>query len=68
MLLSGCSVIETITGVPLHQDETTTEIVIVTDSDPESEWQETQSKMRAVLQAASLACAGLDTQIENHHA
>ena len=41
---------------------------IVTDSDPESEWQETQSKMRAVLQAASLACAGLDTQIENHHA
>ena len=41
---------------------------IVTNSDPESEWQETQSKMRAVLQAASLACAGLDTQIENHHA
>jgi len=36
MLLSGCSVIETITGVPLHQDETTTEIVIVTDSDPEA--------------------------------
>lgn len=40
---------------------------IVADSDPDSEWQETQSKMRAVLQAASLACAGLDTQI-NHHA
>ena len=36
---------------------------IVTDSDPESEWQETQSKMRAVLQAASLACAGLDTTL-----
>ena len=36
---------------------------IVADSDPESEWVETQSKMRAVLQAASLACAGLDTRI-----
>jgi len=36
MLFSGCSVIETITGVPLQQDETTTEIVIVTDSDPEA--------------------------------
>ncbi|MBA4347870.1 MAG: hypothetical protein C0413_03360, partial [Clostridiales bacterium] len=34
LLLSGCSVIETITGVPLQQDETTTEVVIVTDADP----------------------------------
>ena len=41
---------------------------IVADSDPESEWQETQNKMRAVLQAATLACAGLDTRIENPHA
>ena len=39
---------------------------IVADSDPDSEWQETQSKMRAVLQAASLACAGLDTRIDDH--
>jgi anthranilate synthase component 1 len=36
---------------------------IVADSDPDSEWVETQNKMRAVLQAASLACAGLDTRI-----
>ena len=36
---------------------------IVADSDPDSEWAETQNKMRAVLQAASLACAGLDTII-----
>ena len=38
---------------------------IVADSDPDSEWVETQNKMRAVLQAASLACAGLDTEIKN---
>ena len=36
---------------------------IVADSDPDSEWVETQNKMRAVLQAASLACVGLDTII-----
>ena len=39
---------------------------IVADSDPDSEWQETQNKMRAVLQAATLACAGLDTTISHN--
>ena len=35
---------------------------IVADSDPASEWQETQSKARAVLRAAELAEHGLDTR------
>jgi anthranilate synthase component 1 len=33
---------------------------IVADSVPESEWQETQNKARAVIRAAELAQAGLD--------
>jgi anthranilate synthase component 1 len=37
---------------------------IVTDSNLEAEWQETQSKMRAVLAAADLACKGLDTNLQ----
>ncbi|WP_415036503.1 anthranilate synthase component I [Azonexus sp.] len=36
---------------------------IVADSDPEAEWQETQNKARAVLRAAELAEAGLDTRV-----
>jgi anthranilate synthase component I len=34
---------------------------IVADSVPQSEWQETQNKARAVLRAAEMALAGLDT-------
>jgi anthranilate synthase component I len=34
---------------------------IVADSDPASEWRETQNKARAVLRAAELALAGLDS-------
>ena len=37
---------------------------IVADSDPSSEWQETQNKARAVLRAAELAEQGLDTRLE----
>ncbi|MCL2656186.1 MAG: anthranilate synthase component I [Betaproteobacteria bacterium] len=37
---------------------------IVADSNPEAEWQETQSKARAVLRAAEMAENGLDTRIE----
>jgi anthranilate synthase component 1 len=37
---------------------------IVADSDPLSEWNETQSKARAVLRAAELAEQGLDTRLE----
>jgi anthranilate synthase component I len=37
---------------------------IVADSDPESEWQETCNKARAVLRAAELAEAGLDTRMD----
>ena len=37
---------------------------IVADSDPDSEWQETCNKARAVLRAAELAEAGLDTRLE----
>ena len=37
---------------------------IVADSDPESEWQETCNKARAVLRAAELAEQGLDTRID----
>ncbi|MCP9760875.1 anthranilate synthase, partial [Aquitalea sp. S1-19] len=33
---------------------------IVADSVPESEWQETQNKARAVIRAAELVQAGLD--------
>ncbi len=37
---------------------------IVADSDPTSEWQETQNKARAVLRAAEMAENGLDTRFE----
>ena len=37
---------------------------IVADSDPDAEWIETQNKARALLSAAEMAEAGLDTQID----
>jgi anthranilate synthase component 1 len=37
---------------------------IVADSNPATEWQETQSKARAVLRAAEMAENGLDTKVE----
>ncbi|MDR0528182.1 MAG: anthranilate synthase component I [Zoogloeaceae bacterium] len=37
---------------------------IVADSDPHAEWEETRNKARALLMAAELAEAGLDTKIE----
>ncbi len=37
---------------------------IVADSVPQNEWQETQNKARAVLRAAEMALAGLDTRVE----
>jgi anthranilate synthase component 1 len=37
---------------------------IVADSDPDSEWIETQNKARAMLRAAEMAEAGLDTRVE----
>jgi anthranilate synthase component 1 len=37
---------------------------IVADSDPTSEWQETENKARAVLRAAELAEQGLDTRLD----
>jgi len=37
---------------------------IVADSVPASEWQETQNKARAVLRAAEMSLAGLDTRID----
>ena len=37
---------------------------IVADSDPDSEWQETQSKALAQLRAAEMAESGLDTRLE----
>jgi len=37
---------------------------IVADSDPDSEWQETQNKARAMLRAAEMAEGGLDTQVK----
>ncbi|MCL2022257.1 MAG: anthranilate synthase component I [Betaproteobacteria bacterium] len=36
---------------------------IVADSDPVSEWEETRNKARAILRAAELAEAGLDTKL-----
>ena len=36
---------------------------IVADSDPDAEWQETLNKARAVLRAADMAEAGLDTRL-----
>jgi anthranilate synthase component 1 len=36
---------------------------IVADSDPASEWRETQNKARAVLRAAEMALGGLDSPI-----
>jgi anthranilate synthase component 1 len=38
---------------------------IVADSDPASEWEETLNKARAVLRAAEMAAAGLDTRLED---
>ena len=38
---------------------------IVADSVPESEWQETENKARALLRAAELVQAGLDTRLES---
>ncbi|HJW27129.1 MAG TPA: anthranilate synthase component I [Rhodocyclaceae bacterium] len=37
---------------------------IVADSDPSSEWQETQNKARAILRAAEVAEHGLDTRVD----
>ncbi len=37
---------------------------IVADSDPDSEWQETQNKAKAMLRAAEMAEGGLDTRAE----
>ena len=36
---------------------------VVADSEPEAEWQETQNKARALLRAAEMAEAGLDSKI-----
>ncbi|PIX05371.1 MAG: anthranilate synthase component I, partial [Gallionellales bacterium CG_4_8_14_3_um_filter_54_18] len=36
---------------------------IVADSDPDSEWLETQNKARAVLRAAEMALNGLDNEL-----
>jgi anthranilate synthase component 1 len=37
---------------------------VVADSQPQAEWQETQSKARALLRAAEMAESGLDTRVE----
>jgi anthranilate synthase component 1 len=37
---------------------------IVADSNPQSEWEETCNKARAVLRAAELAEQGLDTRFD----
>jgi anthranilate synthase component 1 len=39
---------------------------VVADSQPEAEWQETQNKARALLRAAEIAEAGLDTRLDTH--
>jgi len=36
---------------------------VVADSDPAAEWQETQNKAKALLRAAEMAEAGLDTRL-----
>jgi len=36
---------------------------IVADSQPAAEWQETQNKAKALLRAAEMAEAGLDTKL-----
>jgi anthranilate synthase component 1 len=41
---------------------------LVADSDPDTEWAETQSKARAMLRAAEMAEEGLDTCLENDYA
>jgi anthranilate synthase component I len=38
---------------------------IVADSIPQSEWDETQNKAKAVLRAAELVQAGLDSKVGN---
>ena len=38
---------------------------IVADSQPQAEWQETQSKARALLRAAEMAEGGLDTRLDS---
>jgi anthranilate synthase component 1 len=37
---------------------------IVADSEPAAEWQETQNKAKALLRAAEIAEAGLDTKLD----
>jgi anthranilate synthase component 1 len=37
---------------------------VVADSVPQAEWQETQNKARALLRAAEMAEAGLDSRLE----
>jgi anthranilate synthase component 1 len=37
---------------------------VVADSDPASEWQETQNKAKALLRAAEMAESGLDTRLD----
>jgi anthranilate synthase component 1 len=37
---------------------------VVADSVPQAEWQETQSKAQALLRAAEMAEAGLDSRLE----
>ena len=37
---------------------------VVADSQPETEWQETQSKAKALLRAAEMAESGLDTRLD----
>ncbi len=41
---------------------------IVADSVPQSEWEETQNKAKAVIRAAELVLAGLDSRLATHHA
>jgi anthranilate synthase component 1 len=37
---------------------------VVADSEPAAEWQETQSKAKALLRAAEIAEGGLDTRLD----